>query len=256
MHPELFHIGSFTIYSYGFLILLGIIAAYIYFVKNAKPYGLVPDDVSGIFLWCIVGVFVGGKLFFFLENPDEYVKSPSKMFENPGQGFVFYGSFLFTVPILIWQFRKKQLPVWDMFDIVGVSGALVHAIGKIGCFMAGCCHGKVCHNAMGVVFRDPKSHAEPIGVPLYPVLIIFMAIGIMLFLKRRKQFSGQLFLVYGMVYAIGRFITEGYRGDEERGFLFGGIVSHSQFIAILVFAACAVIYYLGLKNRRISPSAE
>lgn len=249
MHPELFHLGGVTIYSYGFMILLGVIAGYFYFLKNVKSYGLNSDKVSGLFLWCVVGVFVGGKIFFYLERPGYYISNPGKMFEDPGQGFVFYGSFLVTVPILIWWFRKNKLPVWDMFDIIGVSGAFVHAFGKIGCFMAGCCHGKVCRSWVGVVFSDPHTHAEPVGVPLYPVqlwdsAIIFGAIGLMLFVKKRKQFSGQLFLIYGMIYAVGRFVTEFYRGDLERGFLFGGKLSHSQFIAVLVFLVSAGIYII------------
>lgn len=255
MYPELFHIGSITIYSYGFLILLGVIAAYFYFLKNSKPYGLNSDAVSGLFLWCVFGVFVGGKIFFYLENPAIYLKDPSKMLDNPGQGFVFYGSFLFTVPILIWWFKRKNLPVWEMFDIVGVSGALVHAFGKIGCFMAGCCHGTVCKGSMGVVFTNHASHADPLGVPLYPVqiwdsAIIFFAIAIMMVMKKRKQFAGQLFLIYGLVYAIGRFITEKYRGDEERGYLFNGLLSHSQFIALIVFAICLAIYIWRLKTAK------
>ncbi len=253
MKPELIHIGSITIYSYGLFILIGVVLGYLYFLKTSKSYGLTSDDVSGLFLWCVFGVFVGGKIFYFFENPSIYIQDPSKMLENPGEGFVFYGSFLFTVPILIWWFRKHKLPVWEMFDIVGVSGALVHAVGKIGCFMGGCCHGKICNNSFGVVYRDIHSHAEPLGVPLYPVqlwdsAIIFCALGIMIWMKNRKQFNGQLFLIYGLVYALGRFLTESYRGDEERGFLFGGLLSHSQFIAILVFSACLGIYIFRLKR--------
>lgn len=247
MYPELFHIGGLTIYSYGLAILIGVILAYIFFLRSSRPYGVSTDKVSEMFLWCIVGVFVGGKVFFFFEKPGFYLKNPSEFFSDFGSGFVFYGSFLFTVPILIWWFRKEKLPVWDMFDLIGIGGAMVHAVGKLGCFMAGCCHGKVCHSGWGVVFNNPNTHAEPVGVPLYPVqlwdsVIILTAIIIMFWLRKRKAFAGQLFLVYGLVYAAGRFATENFRGDEERGYLFGGALSHSQFIALIVFATCLGIY--------------
>lgn len=257
MYPELFHIGSFTIYSYGAAILVGVICAFIFFSRSSRVYGLNSDKVSEMFLWCIFGVFVGGKLFFFLEKPAYFIQHPSAFFDDFGSGFVFYGSFLFTVPILIWWFRKQKLPVWDMFDLIGIGGAMVHAFGKIGCFLAGCCHGKVCHNAWGVVFNHPHTHAEPAGVPLYPVqlwdsAIIFSAVAIMLWLKPRKQFAGQLFLIYGLWYAMGRFITEYYRGDEERGYLFGGALSHSQFIAVLVFAVCLGIYIWRYRKGKVA----
>lgn len=247
MYPELFHFGSVTIYSYGVAILIGVIIAYFLFLRFSKVYGLNHDKVSELFLWCVFGVFAGGKLFFFFEKPSYYISHPGDFLDNFGAGFVFYGSFICTIPILIWWFRKNKLPVWDMFDLVGISGAVVHACGKIGCFMAGCCHGKVCHNSWGVVFNNPHTHAEPVGVPLYPVqlwdsAIILSAVIIMLLIRKRKAFAGQLFLIYGLWYALGRFITENYRGDEERGYLFGGALSHSQFIAIIVFVICAVIY--------------
>lgn len=247
MFPELIKVGGLTIYSYGLCILIGVVIAYIFFTRKAKAFGLNSEKVSEMFLWCVFGVFVGGKIFFFFEDPVHYWKNPSDFFDNFGSGFVFYGSFLTTVPILVWWFRKNKLPVWEMFDLIGIGGAFVHAFGKIGCFMSGCCHGKVCHNAWGVTFNHPLTNAEPAGVPLYPVqlwdsAIVFAAIAVMLWLQNRKQFSGQLFLIYGLWYALGRFLTENYRGDEARGYLFGGLLSHSQFIAILVFAACALLY--------------
>jgi phosphatidylglycerol:prolipoprotein diacylglycerol transferase len=261
LFPELFHIGSFTIYSYGFFILLGVIVAYIFFWKNSRKYGLSSDKVSEMFLWCVVGVFGGGKLFFFFEDPVHYWSDPGDFFDNFGSGFVFYGSFIATVPILIWWFKKNKLPVWEMFDLIGIGGAFVHAFGKIGCFMAGCCHGKVCPKGSGVVFNNPKTSAEPIGVELYPVQlwdagIIFLAIVCMLWLKKRKQFAGQLFLVYGLWYAVGRYITEYYRGDVERGFLFNGALSHSQFLAIIVFLVCLVVYIWRYRYVRSQRSKE
>lgn len=256
MYPELFHLGPLTIYSYGVAILLGVVIAYLYFLRNSRPYGLNHDKVSEMFLWCIAGVFIGGKLFFFLEQPVYYIQNPGEFFDNFGSGFVFYGSFLVTVPLLIWWFRKNHLPVWDMMDLIGIGGAMVHAFGKIGCFLAGCCHGKVCHQAWGVVFHHPQTHAEPRGVALYPVqlwdaVIIFAAVGFMLWLKPRKQFAGQLFLIYGMWYAAGRFATEYFRGDEERGYLFNGALSHSQFIAIWVFIISLGLYIWRFRKKSL-----
>jgi phosphatidylglycerol---prolipoprotein diacylglyceryl transferase len=207
-------------------------------------------------LYCIAGVFIGGKLFFFFEKPAYYASHLEEFFSEMGSGFVFYGSFLCTVPVLIWWFRRRKLPVREMFDLVGISGALVHGFGKIGCFMAGCCHGKVCKSGWAVVFSDPKTHAEPIGIPLYPTqlwdaAIIFTTIGIMLWVRKRKQFHGQLFLIYGILYAVGRFVTEKYRGDEERGFVLNGWLSHSQAIALAVLVVCLVYYIYLFKNERI-----
>ena len=178
------------------------------------------------------------------------------MFEGLSSGFVFYGSFLLTVPVLIWWFRTKNISVWQGFDVVGVSGAFVHAFGKIGCFMAGCCYGLPSGKHFGVVFTNKLCSAEPLNTPLYPAqlwdsAIVFGSIAIMLQYKKRKWFHGQLFLTYGMVYALGRFLTERFRGDEERGFVLNGLLSHSQAIALLVFIVCAYLFAKGYKTRRI-----
>lgn len=256
MHPELFKLGSLTLYSYGFLILVGVVFGYIYALKNLNRLGLSSEDVSSLFLWCFASVFVGGRLFFYLESPYVYINEPSKLFDGLSSGFVFYGSFLLTVPVLIWWFRSKNIMVWEGFDVLGVSGAFVHAFGKIGCFMAGCCYGLPSGKHFGIVFTNKQCSAEPLNTPLYPTqlwdsAIIFFAIALMLWFKRKKWFSGQLFLTYGMLYALGRFFTEGYRGDAERGFILNGLLSHSQGIACVVFGVCAFLFYRGLKTRRI-----
>lgn len=255
MHPELFKIGTVTIYSYGFMIMLGLLLGYLYARKELKKLGLTTEKVSELFLWAFAAVYLGGKFFFWLENPAIYFKDPSELFKNPSQGFVFYGSFIFAAVTLVIWFRKHKLNAWQMFDVVGVSGALVHGFGKIGCFLSGCCHGKVCHNFWGVVYTHPHSNAEPLNTPLYPTqlwdaAIIFVCIGIMLFLKNRKWFHGQLFLIYGLFYALGRFITESYRGDEARGFLFNGLLSHSQFIALCIAAVCIACFVYLYKTKR------
>lgn len=258
MYPELIKFGNITLYSYGAMILLGLISGYFYFLKQTKEMGLDSEKVSSLFLWGIAGVFLGGKFFYFLEDPKLFFGNPEKMLENPGSGFVFYGSFIVTTMVFIIWFKKNKLPVLTMFDLVGISGAMVHGFGKIGCFLAGCCHGKICLHSWGVVFSNTKSSANPLNTPLYPTqlwdaAIIFFTIGIMIFLKNRKQFHGQLFLIYGIIYAIGRFITEKYRGDEERGFLFNGLLSHSQFIAICIFTICLAFYfYLWKKQKSVS----
>jgi len=253
MYPELFRIGNFTVQSYGFMILTGVMLAWWYMYRHTRMYKLGSEDISEFFLYGFLAVFVGGKLFFYLEDPMRYIEDPARMLESPGSGFVFYGSFLVAVPVFIWWFRKRKLPVLAMFDIVGASGTLVHGFGKIGCLLAGCCHGKICDPKWGIVYNHPKTHADPAGVPLYPTQVLDAALILGLFLviarlHNNKRFDGQLFLLYAIVYAIGRFITEFLRGDEERGFLFGGLLSYSQLIAILVLGVSLFFYFRLRRN--------
>ena len=117
-----------------------------------------------------------------------------------------------------------------------------------GLLSAGCCHGKACSNFLGVTFSHPDSLANPKNIPLYPTQLFDIGINIIILLvlfwiEKRQKFSGQLMLLYLMMYAVGRSINELYRGDEERGFVLGGLLSHSQFIAICIFAICTVVWF-------------
>ncbi|MFZ9755141.1 MAG: prolipoprotein diacylglyceryl transferase [Bacteroidia bacterium] len=252
MHPVLVQWGSFTLYSYGFMIMVGVLVAFALVYRNRAALGLDLDGVSELFLVCFLGVFVGGKVFFFMENPAYHWAHMADFMSNLGRGFVFYGSFLFTVAMLWVWFRKRHIGLAKGFDWVGIGGACVHAFGKIGCFLSGCCHGLVCEPAYGVVYSDPRSSAEPLGQPLYPVqlwdsALIFVCLALMFWAKRKQKFDGQLFLIYAWVYGLGRFFTEMYRGDEARGYIIDKWLTHSQFIALLILLPVSVLYLRGLR---------
>jgi len=128
--------------------------------------------------------------------------------------------------------------------------------GRVGCFMAGCCYGKPTHSALGVTFTNPACQADPLNTPLHPTQLyeasyIFLVMLVLLFLRSRKKFYGQLFLVYLMLYATGRFVLEYFRGDLGRGFVIQNYVSHSQFIAILIFATVVYAYWRWSKRNQV-----
>ena len=250
MFPELFSIGDFTVHGYGFMIMMGAIAAYFYVSTTLKKdLGIEPDKVQTLAILIIVAAFVGGKFFFYLEKPSYYFHPMSNMFKNFRTGFVFYGSLLFVIPTVVWYFRKHQWPVWPLMDRLAIAATILHAFGRMGCFMAGCCHGLPTDLPWGVTFTDPHTQAEPMNTPLHPTQLyeVFMigAIGLFLVqLSRRKKFDGQVFLVYIMLYAVGRGIVEIFRGDIRRGFIIEDILSHSQFISIMIISVAAVGYYI------------
>ena len=124
MRPELFHIGGITLYSYGFFILLGMVAAFLHLYFNRVRLGMDVDSISELILWCGLGVFVGGKLFFFFEDPVGYWNNMGHFLTHLGDGFVFYGSFLVTLPILYWWFKQRGWDFWDRMDDVGCSWGL------------------------------------------------------------------------------------------------------------------------------------
>ena len=255
MHPILFSIGGITVYSYGFLIAIGAIAGVAYMVfRGKREVGLTFDQANTLFLLIFIAAFVGGKAFLFFEEPSAYLAQPGRLLS--GNGFVFYGSFLFAVPTMAWFFKRNHLDPYKMLDVMSITTCLVHMFGRVGCFMAGCCHGKPTDSFLGVEFHDPACYADPLNVPLHPVQLyeatyIFCVMLILLALRNHRQFYGQLFLLYLLMYGVGRFVLEYFRGDAARGFIIQDLISHSQFIALCIVFIVSLVYWKWSKTNRL-----
>jgi phosphatidylglycerol---prolipoprotein diacylglyceryl transferase len=252
MHPILFNFGSITIYTYGFCIAVGALLGFGYmYWQGKKQFGLTFDQSNNLFVMLVVAGIVGGKFFLIFEDPALYLSNPKKLIS--GSGFVFYGSLLLAIPIMLWYFRKIKVPVLGMLDVMAVVTCIVHGCGRIGCFMAGCCYGKPTDSIFGVTFTDPVCQAEPLHTSLHPTqlyeaIFIFILMTGLILLKSRKKFDGQLFLIYLIAYAIGRGVLEIFRGDIQRGFVIENILSNSQFISLGVISI-AVYFYVRLKRK-------
>ena len=252
MHPILFEIGSFTVYTYGFCIAIGALLGLTYMSwQGKKQFNLSFDTINTLFILIVLAAIIGGKIFFFFEDPGYYLKNLNKLFT--GSGFVFYGSFLFAVPTMLWFFKRKKIPTLAMLDVMAFVTCIVHGFGRIGCFMAGCCYGKPTESIFGVTFTNPVCQAQPLNTSLHPTQLyeagyIFCIFILLSFLKVKKQFDGQLFLLYLMLYAFGRGLLEIFRGDVARGFIIDNWLSHSQFISLIIIGV-AIFYYIRLSKK-------
>jgi phosphatidylglycerol---prolipoprotein diacylglyceryl transferase len=252
MHPIFFKLGSLTVYTYGFFIALGAVLGGLYmWWQGKKQFGWTFDQANTLFVLLIFVGVIGGKVFVLFEDPTYYFKNPSKLFS--GSGFVFYGSLLTAIPVMLWYFKKHKIPTLAMLDVMAVVTCIVHGFGRIGCFNAGCCYGLPTESFLGVVFTDPACQANPLNISLHPTQLYEAALifGILIFLlihKKYKKFDGQQFILYLIVYAIGRSVLETFRGDLERGFLIKDWVSNSQFISVLVIGV-AIYFYVKLNRK-------
>jgi phosphatidylglycerol:prolipoprotein diacylglycerol transferase len=257
MYPILFHIGSITIYSYGFFIMLGALAAYYYALKQAPTIGLTSDSTSEMTLLLILSAYAGGKIFLWFSDWDYYMQHPMKMIAFSGSGFVFYGSFIVCILSLLVFFRIKKINAAPAFDVLAVCTALVHGFGKIGCLMAGCCHGKICSPFWGIVYHDPLSQAHPLHTPLYPApiidsVVVFCTCLFLMRYHKKKKFNGELMLLYVLIYSTNRFFTEFLRGDDDRGFI--GALSQSQWVSIILLLVAGGLYWWLGKSSKMEHS--
>jgi len=255
MHPELFHINhlsgfeNITIYTYSVCIVLGTWIASLYTKWSAKNELGIIDISNNFFYLVFIAGFIGGKVFFYLERPLFFWNNPNLLLHNFSGGFVFYGSFITIIPFVIWYLKKHKIPILPMLDILAITTTIVHSIGRFGCFFAGCCYGKPTNSIFGLVF--PKTNNITVHPSqLYEIIGIGIIMIILFRMKKNKLFHGQIFLSYITLYAIIRGFLELFRGDN-RGFVIPDILSHSQFIALLILVA-SLILYKKIKNKQIT----
>ena len=242
MHNDLFSIGGLTVHGYGLCIGLGIAAALLLIWRRAEERKLDVKTVNTLVLLILAAGFAGAKIFFLFAHWSEFRANPPGVLGS--EGFVVYGGIVCGLGAAYLYCRKRSLPFLRWADCFVPGVALAQGFGRIGCFLAGCCFGKPTDSIFGVVF--PAGSAAPAGVPLWPVQLFSAAgdlllAGTLLLLEKKRRGDGLLTGAYLLLYSVGRFLIEFLRADP-RGAV--GIFSTSQFIALFVAAAAAVILLL------------
>ena len=261
MYPKIFTIpaftvggvshGPFSLHTYGVLLVAALLAALWLVGKLADADGIDRQKVQDLGIAAIIAGLVGAKLLLIAVDFEQYQKSPRAILDVLQSGGVFYGGLLGAIPVAIWYMRKYSLPFFRTLDVMAPAVALGQSIGRLGCLAAGCCFGSPTTSVpWTIMFHDEDAHAlvgVPLGIPLHPSQI-YESIGCLLLMfvllrvRKNRKFEGQVAAVYLIIYAIMRFILEFFRGDLARGSVFGGVLSTSQFIAIIVvFLTLAVL---------------
>ena len=260
MFPKLFEYSWLVIHTYGFLLALGFVSGLYVSARAAQREGINPAKVYDLGLYIAISSLVGAKLLLIITEYAYYSENPAEIFSlaTLRSGGVYYGGFLVAATVGISLVRYQKLPVWKMTDIFSPGIALGQSIGRLGCFAAGCCYGRPTLSLFGVAFKNPYSHdtvGVPLNIPLHPVQLYEAATNLVIFLLlwttlKKKRFDGQVFILYLVYYSTSRFVIEFFRGDPERGFLFNGLLSTSQFIS-LVLMVCAAVLYVALKRLQL-----
>jgi phosphatidylglycerol---prolipoprotein diacylglyceryl transferase len=253
--PRLFQIGSFGIPTYGVLVALGVLAGLWISVRNSEKQGIKAENAWDFGIAIVLAGILGAKLLYIIldwRSGHTYGENLRNIFslETLQAGGVFSGGLIAAFVAAAWFLRKHRMPALATCDAFAPGLAMGHAIGRLGCFAAGCCYGKPTDHFWGVTFKNllppPVAHAL---VPREPTQLFESAaeLGIFFLLTwmfARKKFDGQIFGAYLFLYGIARFFIEFLRGDEGRGSVFGGALSGTQLIAIGLVLAGGLIWYL------------
>jgi phosphatidylglycerol---prolipoprotein diacylglyceryl transferase len=265
MYPRLLTTPLFTIHTFGLLLASAYLAALWWLTREGRREGLDADALASLGLWAIAGAIIGAKGLMILRALPEYAAAPSELFSRSvlTSAGDFYGGFIGAlITSAIFFRRHPRVPFWRAADVCAPAIALGQAIGRVGCFMAGDDYGRPTSLPWAVTFTDPDAAnvgGAPLGVPLHPVQLYESFVCLVLFfvlvrISRRKQFDGQVILAYTLLYAVARFALEFVRGDADRGFVFGGALSTSQFIAAIL-APAAIGLWLARRGSRRAPAA-
>jgi phosphatidylglycerol:prolipoprotein diacylglycerol transferase len=251
MFPQLAQAGHLTVYTYGVLTLLAVLAAVLWSIHLAETEGISAVRMEGLALVIVLSAGIGSKLLTALDYPGFYGGNWRSVLQDQvlGRGGVFYGGFLLAMGASALYCWRARLPGWQVADCVMPGLALAQCIGRMGCFFAGCCWGLPTHLPIAITFTSPLAHrisGVPLHVGLFPTqlseaALTLLAVPFLLRLRKRKSFHGQVILLYALYYAVIRFLLEFVRGDP-RGFYFDGFLSTSQVIGLLIIPVAIALY--------------
>jgi phosphatidylglycerol:prolipoprotein diacylglycerol transferase len=262
MYPELIRIGSLPIHTYGVFLAISFLAAILISVRLAERDGLPRQKIYDLSLWLLLAGLIGSKILMLFVEP-EYRENPLNLISLDflRSGGVWYGGLLGAVGAGYLLMNRYHLPWWKTADAFAPGLAIGNFFGRQGCFAAGCCWGEPTSLPWGVRFTElghqitgvpTDAHLHP--TQLYESFAMLLVFLFLLWLHKRKRFSGQVILAYALFYSVIRFAIEFVR-DDPRGDILGLTtltgLSTSQLISIVI--GISALIALVIRRRRAHP---
>lgn len=267
MYPELFRIGDFPISSFGLMLVLAFVAAYLQLRWGLRRVEAGDEDDAAALVFA-AGFFgiVGAKAYYALLYQDWRL-----LFDR--SGLVWYGGFALAMVAVLWTVHRRRLPPWATVDAMSLALALGYAVGRVGCFLVGDDYGTPTDLPWGVAFPEgaaPPSTAGnlrhqfgvevPASVPdsrllevhptqIYEVLACLAIWAVGLWLLRRRGPSGAVGMAVLSLLAVERFLVELLRAKDDR---FLGALTVAQAISLLVLAVAVLL----LRRRMKGPARQ
>ncbi len=230
MFPKICTIGPFTVYSYGLMLAVAVLVCARLMIRDARRYRIAPEKIYDLVFAAVIGGIIGGRIFYILLNISFFVSHPFEIVMLHHGGLAWQGGLMGGVISTLWFIRRYRLPLAQTLDLVAPYIALGQAIGRIGCFLNGCCYGR--EVSWGLYFPVHRAHLHP--TQLYAaggLLVIFFV------LKKFRQVSkvpGQVLVLYLVLASSQRFVVEFFRADHDVAF--AGL-SIFQIVSILILLA-------------------
>ncbi len=273
MHRILFHIGNYPVYSYGVMIVIAYFLGLWIVKRETNRSGLDSAEAENIsFVLVICGV-LGARIWYVWEHWIDYAPHPYDAFKVWEGGLVFYGGAIAAIIGTYIYIKWKKIPFLRMGDAFAPGLALAIGVGRIGCFLNGCCYGKLTHSWIGVKYpvghypyyppayiqqlkdgliSHTATHSLPV-IPTQPIstvdlLVIF---GILMYLRKRKPFSGFLLYLFLLLYGVHRFFIDFFRYYEGNATILKYITLSQLISLIIIVFSVVMLIYLWKKRKRV-----
>ena len=262
MHPILGAVptpwGEVTIYSYGVLVAIGVLLALFYARHFGRWTGIDPDRVWNLGIYMVLAALILAKVWIVVVEGDYYWHHPREIFARGTlqSGGTFYGGLIGAIIVLVLYRYFQRIPFLPYADAYAAGLPLGHAIGRLGCFAAGCCYGKPTWLPWGVTFTSPSAASlvgTPLNIPLHPTQLYesfaeFVNFVILIFLARKQRFKGEIFAAFLMLYGFERGLIEFVRGDPDRSLFLRGRFSLMQVVSVGLILLGAWVWRRGAKS--------
>jgi len=262
VHPTLLKFHGIELHSYGLLLAIAFLLGIQIFVARARARGLPEEAMHTLSLWLLVLAIAGGRVLFVLTHWGEYAADPMAIFRLWEGGLILYGGYLAAIGGGIVFVRRRGLPVWRVGDAAAPSMALGVAIGRLGCFMNGCCYGLPTHLPWGTHFPPGTmaSYTVP-GMAIHPSQLYLSGSSFLLFvavlaLDRTRRFDGWLFWGYIAFDALLRIVIDFTRYYDETAVIgtMGPLTFNMNQVLSGGLIAISVVMLAILSRRREKPA--
>lgn len=258
-------LGPMQVHSYGVMIVLAFLGGMWLVRRRAASYGFNPDKVLDMGFWGLIAGVLGARIAFILQELPYYLKHKEELFSLQFSGLTsFGGEILAIIAIIAWA-RRSKFKVISILDLAAPGYVLGYAIGRVGCFLNGCCYGGVCSPSLpwGVHFADAPGLHHP--AQLYDTLMNLVALGILLWAEKLKLLPGRLSALTLILNGLARFIYEFWRaGTEEQvrqglasSTYWGNLpITQGHAMALVTILIGIVWYFIAGRKQASQPPAD
>lgn len=236
MHPVLLKIGPLILYSYGLMLALAYLCGIVWAIYMGKREGFREEVILDLCLVGLIASVIGARLAYIVFFWDSYRAHPWEALMIWKGGLVFQGGLVLAILAVWFEISRRKLPLLKLLDIAAPTTAIGYAIGRIGCFLNGCCYGIECDLPWAVRFPDLPGLRHP--TQLYASIAGALMFLVLIYLWKHRKFEGQLLFSGLILYSVYRFLIEFIRTNPE--YWFG--LTQAQLASIPIFVISLIFY--------------